>query len=270
MKALSPQAAVRAQARDALKNQWPTAVIAFVIALIPLYLIDGLCTAIVCMITSLITDEALQKIAADLILYPVMLVMGLLLSPLFNGMIRLFYRNGTEGRLNIRDLIYFFNKDRYGRALRFNLSFALRMIIPVILFFLPAMIYQVICQHFESDFLNSVIYIDCSFILYALSVMLVVLYSLKYFFAFTIFAEDQEQSAGEIFRLSKRINYQFSGSAVKLLFSYTPWILLCMTILPILYVGPYLIQGLCIGAKWMRASYQETVVYPVSYARENL
>jgi uncharacterized membrane protein len=263
MRVLSPQAIVRAQAREALKNQWATAVIALLILLIPLYLIDGMCTAIACTVVSIITDEAAQNFVANLIIYPVLLIVGFLFSPIFNGYVRLFYRNGVEGKMDIRDLIWFFAARRYGAALRFNLSFAVRMIIPFLLFFIPVAVYEIVCRYIGDHFTDTVLYADCYFILCVLSVVLVMIYSLKYFFAFTIFAEDQTRSAGEIFRMSKRIHMQFSGSAAKLLFSYTPWFLLCMTILPILYVAPYLTQGMCIGAKWMRASYYEAESYAV-------
>ena len=42
-----------------------------------------------------------------------------------------------------------------------------------------------------------------------------------------------------------------TGSAAKLIFSFTPWILLCLLILPMLYVIPYMTQSLCVSAKWM-------------------
>jgi uncharacterized membrane protein len=268
--ALSPQATVRSQARQALKGHWATAVIAFLILMLPLSLIDGMCTAIACTVVTLVSEEATQEIIANLVIYPVMLVLGLLLSPIFNGYVRLFTRNASEGRMDIRDLTYFFYEHRYGHALRFNLSFALRMIIPTTLFFLPVAAYQVIAGTIGDSFTGSVIYRDFHFILCVMSVMLVLIYSMKHFFAFTVFAFEPERNAGEIFKLGRQINRAHSFSAVKLLFSYTPWILLCLTILPMLYVIPYLSQGMCIGAVWMRAAYHETVEYPVRYAEGNL
>lgn len=261
MISLSPQANVRAQAREALRGQWVQAVIAFVILLLPLSLIDGMCTAIICAVVSLIADETAQMVTAGLIIYPLMLAAGYLLSPLFNGYIRMYYRNGVDGRMDIRDLIYFFDRGRYVRALRFNLSFAVRMALPFLLFFSPVVAYSLICSRMSSDFVDSVLYADCYFILCVLSAILVAIYSLKYLFAFIAFSENTELSNSEIFHNAKQINRLYSGSAVKLLFSYAPWILLCMTILPILYVGPYLTQGMCIGAKWMTRAYHDRMGY---------
>ena len=47
------------------------------------------------------------------------------------------------------------------------------------------------------------------------------------------------------------------SSAAALIFSYYPWMLLSMLILPALYVIPYMTQGLCIGSRWMtQAAYE--------------
>ena len=70
--------------------------------------------------------------------------------------------------------------------------------------------------------------------------------------------ESEQLSNKELFALAKKTMKGRTGDAAKLIFSYTPWMLLCLTVLPVFYVVPYMTQGLCIGAKWMtRAAFEE-------------
>ena len=84
-----------------------------------------------------------------------------------------------------------------------------------------------------------------------MSSILLIIYSLKYFLVLTMFCGDDSIEARDLFRMSKEIMRDQKGSATKLFFSFTPWMLLCLLIIPALYVVPYMTQSLCIGAKWM-------------------
>ena len=249
---MSPQAAVRAQARLALKNKYVKAIAAFVIGLLPTYIIEGAVTVAACSINILITDnDALSTALYLMISVPLELLIAFFLSPLFNGYVRLFYRNALYSEMDMNDLFYFFEKGRYTRALKLNLGFVLRMLLPVILFFLPVGIYAGVCSGMDNGFVDTVLYKDFYFILSVMSMIATVLYSLRYFTVFTLFAENYGMSNIDIFKTSKMIMSRSTGAAAKLIFSYTPWMLLSLTVLPTLYTGPYMTQGLTIGAKWM-------------------
>ena len=77
------------------------------------------------------------------------------------------------------------------------------------------------------------------------------MYSLRYFTVFTVSADNPDFSPKQVFQYNKYIMKNRTGSAAKLIFSFTPWILLCLLILPMLYVIPYMTQSLCVSAKWM-------------------
>lgn len=260
MIALSPQAAVKAQARSALKHKYASAVIALLIALVPLFLIDTAVIGLVGVINLITSNRETQAVLFTAIAYPVALMAGVLLSPFLNGFVRVYYRNALSGEMDLNDLFYYFGKYRYSRTLLLNLSFALRLLLPGLCFFLPVVFYAVICYQLNNGFYGSVLYDDFYFILTVMSTTVLTLYSLKYFTVLTLYVEDGEQRNKEIFRASKYIMSGQAGNAAKLIFSYTPWILLCLTVLPMLYVIPYMTQGLCIGAKWMtRAAYEESL-----------
>ena len=257
MKTLSPQATVRAQARDALKNNYAQAVIAFAAALLPIFLLDGATTAAVCIISEFRLRSDVAAILIISIGTALSLTGGILASPFINGFVRVFYRNSFTRDMELNDLFYYFEKGRYSRTLTLNVSFLLRMLIPAALAYLPVFIYAYVCLYAGGMFITTVLYMDFYVILIILSTIILTLYALRYFTVLTLYVENGDLSNRELFRASKYIMRSQSLSAAKLIFSYTPWMLLCFTVLPILYVVPYMTQGLCIGAKWMtRAAYE--------------
>ena len=84
-----------------------------------------------------------------------------------------------------------------------------------------------------------------------LSTVTTTLYALKYFTVFTVCVDNENLMPNDVFAYSKYIMKNKTGSAAKLIFSFIPWLLLCLLILPMLYVVPYMTQSLCIAAKWM-------------------
>lgn len=260
MIALSPQAIVRAQARKALQHKYAKAVAALVTALLPVFLIDTATVVLICVFSILWTDSDLAGILSFAVLIPVQVILGVLLSPFINGYIRVYYRNALTDEMDFKDLWYYFDRERYSHTLQLNLSFILRLVLPGFLFYLPLIIYEVVSLNMKNNFYGSMLYNDFYFLLAVMSTVILTLYSLKYFTVFTLHIENEDLSIGELFQSSRRIMSSQSADAAKLIFSYTPWMLLCLTILPMLYVVPYMTQGLCIGAKWMtRAAKEESI-----------
>ena len=248
---LSPQAIVRAQARKALQHNYAKAITAMAAALLPIFMIDTAIKILLSLFYLFRADTDTMTVLNIAVIDPVIVVLGVLLSPMINGYIRVYYRNALSGKMDLQDLYYYFDRERYSQTLQLNLSYLLRMVLPAILFYLPLIIYESVSYQLEIDFYGSMLYNDCYFLLAVMSTVILTLYSLKYFTVFTLHIENEERSIGELFRTSKSIMREQSPDAAKLIFSYTPWMLLCLTILPIFYVVPYMTQGLCIGAKWM-------------------
>lgn len=252
MSQLSAETVIKQQARDALKHNYPMAIIALVIALLPVYLIDGATTVISCALMKTVTNnDNMQMLLIYGIGYPVEFILGFLFSPVINGYIRVYYRNAYTKQMDLKDLFYYFEGDRYIKTLGLNIRFILRMLIPIILLYLPLIAYEVICSYIGGDFYGSLVYRDFFFILAVLSTVSVTLYSLKYFTVFTVCVDNEDLTPDQVFTYSKYIMKTKTGNAAKLIFSFTPWLLLCLLILPMLYVIPYMTQSLCIAAKWM-------------------
>lgn len=248
---MSPSAIVRSQARQTLKGNYVAAVASFFILLLPIYLITGLNYVLDALFLQFTDDNFIIGVLEILILTPLDIVIAILLSPLFNGFVRLYCQSAFTGEFRMSDLYYYFDKAKYNKTLMLNLSFTVRMFLPAILCFLPVLLYHIFCFAFLQSFVGSVIYKDLSFLLAVMSAILLILYSLKYFVVMTVYCSNKEIDPKEYFRISKSIMQNQKHDATRLIFSFSPWMLLCLLIIPSLYVVPYMTQSLCIGAKWM-------------------
>ena len=248
---MSAETIIKSEARNILKNNFVSAVIAFLIVLLPVFMIDGATTAISCAILNLSLDEEISSVLIFSIGYPLEFIAGYLLSPVLNGYIRAFYNAAYTEKIDLKDVFYYFSSERYRDTLRLNIQYTLRMILPVILLYLPLMIFDIICSTTESDFYGSVLYNNIYFILAALSTIAATLYSLRYFTLFTVGIDYPQLTTQQAFEYNKYIMKYRIHSATKLIFSFTPWILLSLLVLPLFYVVPYITQSLCVSAKWM-------------------
>ena len=248
---MSAEAIIKAQARDTLRHNYVKAIVALLIVLLPVYMIDGAATVIACALYNCISNKGVADVWATAICYPLMLTAGILLSPVINGYIRAYYKAAYTKRFDLNDVFYYFDAYRYKTALKLNISYILRMLIPVLVLYIPLFIYEITSANIGGDFYGSTVYKDFFFFLAVLSTITTTLYSLKYFTVFTICVDIETLDAKQAFMYSKYIMKNKTTSAAKLIFSFTPWMLLCLLVLPMLYVIPYMTQALCISAKWM-------------------
>lgn len=256
---MSAEAIIKSQARSILKPNFTKAIIALAIVLLPLYIIDGTTTAISFTVMGLVSDKTLAEILVYSIGYPVEIIMFFLYSPVINGYVRAFYRAAYSNDLDLRDVFFCFGSGQYGRTLRLNLSIFLRMLIPILLFYAPLVVYEIVSVNLSGEFYGSVLYHDFYFFLSVLSTTGIVLYSLRYYTVFTVSADNPQFTPKQVFAYNKYIMHNRTSSAAKLILSFIPWLLLCLLVLPMLYVIPYITQSLCVSAKWMtKASLEET------------
>ena len=248
---MSAETIIKSQARGILKQNFVKAIMALLIVCIPYAIIDGMTTIISCLVPQFVADETTNMILVYSIGYPVEVIMVFLFSPIINGYIRAFYKAAYTESIDLKDVFFYFGNGRYINALGLNIRFILRMLLPVLILFSPLIAYVIISSAFASDFTNTVVYYDFYVILAVLSTITTVLYSLRYFTVFTVSADNPDFSPKQVFQYNKIIMKHRTGSAAKLILSFTPWILLCLLILPMLYVIPYMTQSLCISAKWM-------------------
>ena len=256
---MSPEKIIKSQARDILKKNFVKALAALLIILLPYYIIDGTTTVISMLVPKFVSDEQLAMILVYSIGYTVEIIAGFLFSPIINGYIRAYYMTAYTEKMDMKDVFYYFGNSRYINALSLNIRFILLMLLPALILFSPLIIYEIIAANFTDEFYGSLLYHNFYFILAVLSSITVTLYSLRYFTVFTVSADNPQFTPKEVFAYNKLIMKNRTGNAAKLIFSFVPWLLLCLLVLPMLYVIPYMTQSMCISAKWMTKSALEEI-----------
>ena len=248
---MTAEAIVKSQARNILKTNFVKAIVAMLIVLLPFYLIDGATTVLSCTILNFVSDQNISSVMVYAIGYPIALAAGYLLSPLMNGYIRAYYRAAYTNQIELRDVFYYFSAQHYGSALQLNIRCVLRMIIPVILLYSPLIAFEILSTQIGSGFHGTTLYNDVYFVLAVLSTITTTLYSIRYFTVYTVSADNPQFTPKQVFAYNKYIMKNHTGSVAKLIFSFTPWMLLGLLVLPLLYVIPYMTQSLCVSAKWL-------------------
>lgn len=247
---VSAEKTIRAQARAILRGGWMKAVFGMILLLLGAAFVDCISSVI-----TLVYLEYFSEIQWLDIYYLFVAIIDFavvfLISPIINGYIRMFYRGATNNLYQTEDLFYYFKKPYYGKALSINISFFLRMLLPTIIAFSPVIAFNVFCSVTETEFPIAPLF---NFILCILSTLITVLWSFKYFLVYIYAVDFEYLGTRELFQSSKRMMKGKTGLVSKLFFSFWPWLLLSLTVLPILYTGPYLTQALCICAKWIARS----------------
>lgn len=256
---MSPEFIIKSQARDILKKNFVKAIAALLIVLIPYYIIDGATTALSMAIPQFVSDEDLAVILVYSIGYPVEVIAGFLFSPIINGYVHAYYMAACTEKMDIKDVFRYFSGGRYGSALSLNIRLIIRMLLPVLVLYSPLIIYEIISVNFTKDFYDTMLYHNFYFILAVLSTISTTLYALRYFTVFTVSADNPQFTPKEVFGYNKYIMKNRTGSAAKLVFSFIPWMLLCLLVLPMLYVIPYMTQSMCVSAKWMTKAALEEI-----------
>ncbi len=246
---MSAEKAIRAQARMTLKGGWLKAITALIAVLTVFAVADCVYTVLALL---LISGDNADNTVNQVIFYitepTLVFAVSFLLSPVFNGYVRLYYKASVDGVYHIEDLIYYFSKEHYRSALAVNIRFIIRMLLPTVVCFLPVIIFWAVFMKSKE---NIPLYALCEFMLTVLSSLLTVLWSLRYFAVFAAAVEFEYMDAPELFKLSKEIMRGNTGTVSRLILSFSPWLLLCMTVLPVIYVAPYMTQALCISSKWL-------------------
>ncbi|MBR2716062.1 MAG: DUF975 family protein [Ruminococcus sp.] len=177
-------------------------------------------------------------------------ISAFLLSPVLLGFVKMMCIDSHE--YDIKDLLYFFKGFKtYLKSLAFISGFILRIVIPAVLSF-SFFIIQLLVENLWFTELKDNIALDISLVLFfIIGVLLTLRFSIKYFLAFLLLCKDKSKPISYYFSTSKKLMKSNSKNVVKLSNSFTGWILLCITVLPALYVIPYYTQAMCICGKWL-------------------
>ncbi len=173
-----------------------------------------------------------------------------LLSPIVIGYFKMLYSDQKE--YDISDAVYYLlNFKRYIKAVTFVFSFVVRLLIPAVVCYIPVISLYAINAFVLKKSMNETLFAITLVVLVILSTAAFLLYSTKYYLSIKLFCEDDTRQMSYYFLTSKIIMNGHSNALIKLVGSFIPWLLLCVTVLPILYVLPYMTQSICISGNWL-------------------
>ncbi len=241
---MSAEKIIRTQARQTLKeNGWIKALIGLGILATFYMIIEGIAFTEAFIVNEFTLSDTLDFIIKVGIRSVTTLVV-ILLCPALLGYLKMMYSDKKEYEMS--DVVYYFSSFKlYARSVRFIFAFILRLFIPALLFFLPVFILIGINFYTKVPLFEVLLWFLC-----ILSSLGLLVYSLKYFLSVKLFC-DENYSIRECFKSSKEMMDTNTRNVIKLFLSFTPWILLCITVLPLLYVVPYITQAMCISGKWI-------------------
>lgn len=239
---MSVEKSVRLQGREKLKNYgWAKALIGFGMLAVFYLIVESVAYGETVLLELLSIDF---EIIICILYRSVTTLVALLLMPCVLGYFKMLY--GENDEYDMSDVIYFFSSRKlYFKSIAFIFSFLLRMALPVVIFSLPVIGIVAINYFHEVPAFEYVFYT-----LVVFSMIFSLIYSTRYFVSIKLLCDDSTQNIGYYFKTSKYIMHNHYGDVIKLTLSFTPWFLLCITILPILYVFPYYTQTMCISGKW--------------------
>ncbi len=245
---MSAEKIIRMQARQKLRNNgFAKALFGFAVIMLFFMLFQTVFSFVVIIAEELLSVTAFESMYVYIELAVIVLgvIMLWLICPVFLGYLKMMYSDNDDYELS--DVLYFFeNFYKYKKALKFTFSFIIRMILPFILFYLPATFLSLLTS-FVDGFADSTVYRITNNSLIICSTIALLIYMQQYFLSFRIFCDNQDHKCSYYFYTSKILMRNNIKRVTKLLFSFTPWLLLCVTILPVLYVFPYITQALCIS-----------------------
>ena len=179
-------------------------------------------------------------------------VAGLILSPIINGIFKMFAKIVNQRSCEINDMFYFFgNFRRYSRTVLMNL------VLFVLFMFFGELtnVYGYICMLFGSDYFQSFGFNVETLIFAVAGVVTLVIKALLYLIIlnYPLIAYGMDDSKGimkYIFGYTA-LSFKNLWKTVKLVFSFIWLIMLCFFVAPAFYVVPYLLTALTDSAKWL-------------------
>ncbi|MDO5124024.1 MAG: hypothetical protein Q4D44_05085 [Eubacteriales bacterium] len=261
---MSAEKIIKLQAKTALKNNYTSALIAFFCSITAFVSAVFLASASYTT-AEILFDEVFANIGALAFLkdyaeifenaayYITLAILLPLTLPLHLGVLRYFYTLVKYGESSLREVFYYIGK-RFFKALGFCFSFFFRCLFRVILPLLPGIVLftinDITTAETELALLDHLWYFISYTLLITGTVPALRLCS-NYFLAPFVFFENPDAESKELWREAKLSVKPLRTSVNKLITSVSPLFLLCVFIIPIIYVVPYILTCFSISAKWI-------------------
>ncbi|MGN1131818.1 MAG: hypothetical protein ACI4RL_02845 [Ruminococcus sp.] len=232
------------------KNNWGNGVAGLFIVLLPLiilYMLFGTISLLAGLAGFSDYSQQILGIILDSLYLPVLVFA----SPLATGYLRMCY-NITKGEntSELRDIFYFFSGGRYGKCLSLNLHIIVRMICHLFIIFIVP-VFCALCYRFT----GSPVLFYGSIFLIVLGVIEAFLYFTKYTVTLSVYFEGESIDCGDILRLGNEFYRDKKKNTQFLLVTFSPLVLLCFFVVPIIFVVPYICVSLMNNGKWITSLY---------------
>ena len=253
---MSTEKVIKNQAKDSLKNNWSVIIAAVLAVCVIMILINALLYGFGFFAKAIDTDTGLIKEGKKLMFSFVActaLTVAILLSPLINGLYKMFCNTSLYNRTEASDLFYFFKgAKRYFKTLVINIT--LLFIFSVLSYGLDA--YSYACyvlgaslkSGFQFDF-NTLILI----VFFIVSVIIkVIVYLLFVHYPLVAYSFNDSLPATKYMFGYIGFSFRHFAKTLKLVLSFFGWIVLsCALVVPAFYALPYLLTSMTTSAKWL-------------------
>lgn len=253
---MSTEKIIKNQAKDSLKNNW-SVILASVLAVCAVFLlIYALLYGFAFLTKSVDTDTGLVKEGKNQIFTLIScsaLAVMVLVSPLINGLFKMFCNTSLYKRTENSDLFYFFKGTRrYFKTLVINIT--LLFIYSILSFGLDA--YSYACYFLRASLKSGFSFNPDTLILmviYIITVIIkVIIYLLFVHYSLIAYSFDDRLSASKYMFGYIGFSFRHFAKTLKLVISFIGWIVLsCAFIVPAIYVLPYLMTSMTTSARWL-------------------
>lgn len=136
---------------------------------------------------------------------------------------------------------YFENKNLYLKAIRFKVELVLRNLVTYIVGIIPALVVEIIKNHIDYKILNVVGILEIlEFVLLVLGLVLAFRHNIKYFMVKYLFFKNEDTDTQKLYERSECIMKKRKTEVLKLYTSFTPFYIVCILIIPVFYVLPFI------------------------------
>ena len=261
---------IKMNAKRALAGAWGSAIGVIVITMLPSIMINILETVIrtVSGVPEFVDYAATPSIAFDdmanvamvstLISLLISLLIFFVMTPLQQGCARWFYRRTGGEQEPVSGVFFYFETAKsYFRSLGLYFQIGLRTFVWMLLPALPMAATIVFIMFYKRQLggnLPNAVFAVVVILMVIWAILLVILsimISLRYFLAPYLLAEHPEQKAGQCIKNGVRMVKGHKAELFVFMLSFFGWALLCVLIVPIFYVLPYMHSSYAVYARYL-------------------
>ncbi|MGI6280174.1 MAG: DUF975 family protein [Acutalibacteraceae bacterium] len=246
--------AVKSTAKTALRGNWTGAIAACCVLLFTLLLCVNIASAI-------------SMFAGNIAFAVSFLIMLLFLGfPVFLGVLRFIWRMMFSMQDSPLQVFYWFSSTaNYKKAVKFIISFVLRIVFWSVLLNLPAWILQAFSSGYVFEFFDIAAPIWTANLKYPIGFLksaagiAVFVIMLRYYLAPILLVADDNIDVYEAMHMSSVISRKTAVDFIYFIFSFLGWILLSLFVVPLIFTLPYIVTSYAVHVRFCVAEYNQLI-----------